>query len=149
MSHDGRPIGTTAVILAGIAVVVWTLIPGDDDANFRAVAYPCLPLDSWSTDPADFVMVTGLRAPPMQHTLADGTEVYPVFSHPDPAVVPLVDGRTVYFPAKLGQSESFELQTPPLPPHNRPLPKERRFELVRHLPDETRTALESAVERNP
>ena len=146
LTHGRRP-GSIALIIVGLAFALWMWMPNDDHAAFRQVAYPCLPLDTTTTDPADFIMVRGLRAPPNQHTLPDGTVVYPVFSHPDPAVVPLVDGAPLFFPARLIEDERFGLETPPLPPNGQPLHPQHRFGLVRYLGDETRTALQAAIER--
>ena len=118
MSAEHGP--RTALVLAVVALVAigWALLDGDDHAAFRAVTYPCLPLDATTTDPAECIQVTGLRAPPTAHVMPDGTVVYPIYSHPDPAVVPRVDGRTLYFPAKF--LDDFGLETPPLPPPRPP-----------------------------
>lgn len=139
-------IRNTALVLALLAgpAILWYASTRDPHRAFKAIAYPCLPLDRATTDPTDFVMVSGLRAPPVEHTMPDGSVVYPVFSHPDPAVVPRVGGKVLYFPARF--IEPYDLETPPLPPAGRPLAKEHRFELVRYLGDDTRAELEAAIE---
>jgi len=134
------------VIIVALAVAggaLWYNGRSDDFSSFKSIAYPCLPLDTVTTDPSTFIMVAGSQSPPTEHTLADGSVVYPVFSHPDPNVVPLVDGKTLYFPARLFDED--ELETPPLPPRNLPLSKRHRFELVKYLSDDTKAQLNSAI----
>jgi hypothetical protein len=138
-----KRIAVTLALLAGPAIF-WYNSGHDDLKAFKSIAYPCLPMETATTDPADFIMVTGVRAPPTEYTMPDGTLVYPVFSHPNPAIVPLVNGKTLYFPAKF--LDNFGIETPPLPPRNQPLNKAYRFELVRYLPEETKASLDSAIQ---
>jgi hypothetical protein len=126
-----------------ICIFLYRFRSGEDKA-FTSIAYPCLPLDQTTTDPATCIMVVGNRSPPEQQVMADGSIVYPVFSHPDPMVVPLVQGKTLYFPARFIAED--DLETPPLPPNDRPLSKVHRFELIRYLPEETKAALSAAVQ---
>lgn len=140
---QGRKVTLAVVLLVLSAGIFWYTSRPDDESAFTGIAYPCLPMDKTTTDPAEFVMVTGYRTPPNEHTLPDGTVVYAVFSHPDPKVVPKVAGNTLYFPARLIGED--EIETPPLPPRNLPLPKSERFSLVRYLSPETVSQLKSAL----
>lgn len=142
MTSDRSRILLATLLLLAAATISWFTLREERTA-FHDIAYPCLPLDVATTDPTQFVMVNGHDAPPGEHTMPDGTVVYAVFSHPDPKVVPLVDGKTLYFPARLIGED--DLETPPLPPANRPLPKAQRFSLVRYLPDEIKQQLKSAI----
>jgi len=142
----------TRWIVIGVALiltvcVLWYNSRSDEFEAFKSIAYPCLPLDQTTTDPSTCIMVTGNRSPPEQHVTADGSIVYPVFSHPDPKVVPLVQGKLLYFPARFFDEDDVE--TPPLPPKDRPLSKVHRFELVRYLPEETKAQMSAAVQGAP
>ena len=136
-------------IIVGVALTLAICIlvynsRSNEFGAFTSIAYPCLPLDQTTTDPSTCIMVAGNRSPPEQHVMADGSIVYPVFSHPDPKVVPLVQGKPLYFPARFFDED--DLETPPLPPNDRPLSKVHRFELVRYLPEETKAGMSAAVQ---
>lgn len=133
-----------AVTLLVLAAGIFWFVVRPSASPFADIAYPYLPMDTVTTDPTQCIMVAGHDSPPAKVTLADGREAFPVFSHPDPAVVSLVDGRVLYFPAHLiGEAG---LTTPPLPPRNKPLAPEHRFKLVQYLPDAVRERLKTALQ---
>jgi len=142
-SGNGRKIALAIGLLLAAAGVTWFTSRDADEKAFTSIAYPCLPMDVTTTDPAQFVMVTGYHAPPDEHTMPDGTVVYAVFSHPDPKVVPKVDGKTLYFPARF--IDDNDVVTPRLPPNNQPLNRQFRYTLVRYMAGETMQELKSAI----
>lgn len=142
-NSDGRKIALATTLLLAAAVVTW-LASRPESTPFHAIAYPCLPIDMTATDPEQFIMVSGHREPPLEHALPDGRVVYAVFSCPDPKVVPLVDGKRLYFPVRFSNDDDIE--TPPLPPRNQPLQKRDRGAITRHVPDEAMRQLKTALQ---
>jgi hypothetical protein len=142
-NSDRRKIVLAVFLLLAAAVVTW-LVVRPETTPFHAIAYPCLPMDTATTDPGQFVMVSGHREPPLEHTLPDGRVVYAVFSCADPQVVPLVGGKRLYFPVRFFNDDDIE--TPPLPPRGQPLQKRDRGAITRYVPDEAMQQLKTALQ---
>jgi len=139
---NGRKLALAITLLVLAAGIFWFFSRPNDGA-FTRVAYAYLPLDTVTTDPAQFIMIDGNATPPAHVTLPDGREVYPVYSHPSSKVVPLVDGKILYFPVR---RTSGEVVTPPLPPNKQPLSRDECDMLRRYLSDAARTQLQSALQ---
>ncbi len=142
-NSDGRKIAFAVTLLLAAAVIAW-FAWRPEASPFHAIAYPCLPMDTTTTDPEQFIMVSGYREPPLEHTLPDGRVVYAVFTCADPKVVPLVDGKQLYFPARFYNDD--EVETPPLPPRNQPLSKLDRAAITRYVPDAAMQQLKTALQ---
>jgi len=142
-SGNGRKIALVVVLLLAAAGFTWWN-SRPEVTPFHAIAYPCLPMDTVTTDPTQFIMVSGNRSPPTEHTLPDGRVVYPVYFYKDPTVVPLVGGKLLYFPVRFFDEDGLE--TPPLPPRNQPLPKMYSASLTRYIPEEAMQQLNAALQ---
>jgi len=121
------------LVLAG-ALYWWLSTP--PRSPFKDISYAYLPEGEVTTDVSSFIYVSGKETQAAKITLPDGRTGYPACYHPDPKVVPLQEGKVLYFPGEfLGDGV---VQTPPLPPHQRPLSFEEGIQVQRYISDEAK-----------
>ena len=121
------------LVLAG-ALYWWLSTPSP--SPFKQVAYAYLPEGEVTTDISKIVFMAGHETQAKKVTLPDGRTGYPACYHRDPKVVPLQNGKMLYFPVEFGHDG--EVTTPPLPPNQRPLTFEEGLNVERYISDEAK-----------
>lgn len=116
-----RPVILTCVFVAVLAAAlwVWRLSTAQPAGEFRDFPWTFITEAAMSADPAHVLIDRGTIEGPL--TIVDpttGDTAWPAFIHPDPAVVPLVDGKPLIIP--LIHEGQFG-RTPVIPALKRPL----------------------------
>lgn len=128
------------LVLAGV-LYWWFSTPSP--SPFKDIAYAYLPEGEVTTDMSHFIYISGNINQMRKVTLPDGRTGYPACFHSDPKVVPLQNGKILYFPVEFGHDGI--VNTPPLPPHQRPLSLDESQGLQCYISDEAKQSIQKSL----
>jgi len=107
------------VAVAAIAVLIWRQYTSEPMSGFRDFPWTYITERACGGDASRVIINRGeITGPPSVVDETSGETAWPAFIHPDPAVVPLVDGKPCIFPL-IPQGD--RTRTPLIPSLKRPL----------------------------
>lgn len=142
-SMSSRAVILTVILVAVAAagIWVWRLTTAEPMGGFRDFPWTYITEANVGADETRVIINRGtINGPTSVEDEASGQIAWPAFVHPDPTVVPLIDGRQVIFPLiPVGNGS----RTPVIPGLKRPL-KQREMEgAVRYFDSEGRKRMDA------
>jgi len=141
-------IGIVLIVILG-ALALWVNLRHADGPPeaLRDFPHAYLAPEDMGYDPDQVVIVRSDGIDGSDVVTVDGKELWPVYFHPDPEVIPRKDGQVYLLPMRFFQDQdNFTAEpvptTPPLPHTGEPLDHHTAYQLERYLVPEARERLE-------